>query len=574
MEYSALTNEDIRKIILESGVVDEKKVEEIEKNFHQEKSTFKEFILSQGFISSEELAKLVADAIDRPFVSLAGAFPDQEFLSLIPEVVARKKKMVAFKKDSQGLHIAMADPTDTEIINFIERKEGVSVVAHVATEQDIDNVLETYGKGLSSILEETFKNITSEAESKGAKDEKESDSSIIQIVREIVIQAYHNRASDIHIEPRENDNSVARFRIDGVLHDVTEIPKEFHAQVISRIKVMAKLRTDEHQIPQDGKIEFPLEEIGSDVDIRVSIVPIVEGEKAVLRLLAERSRQFSLTSVGLGEENLKKIREAYKKPYGMILATGPTGCGKTTTLYAVLKLLNKRQVNIMTIEDPVEYDIEGVNQIQVNPKAKLTFATGLKSILRQDPNIILVGEIRDAETADIAVNLALTGHLILSTLHTNDSATAIPRLKDLGIEPFLIASTTNVIIAQRLVRKIHEVCRSSEKVSAKDVAEKIGWEMTEKVFNVSKSNPDADIRLYQGKGCDSCQGTGFQGRIGIFEVMIINDEIRQAISKNQESDFLSGLSKKAGMSTMLEDGLKKVIMGVTTIDEILGATKL
>jgi type IV pilus assembly protein PilB len=571
MKYSALANEDIKRILIESGIIDEKKAGEIERSVQQNKITLKEAVLSQGFISNEEFAKLIAEELEMPFVSLSGSLPNQETLSLIPEVVARREKIIAFKKDNRGLHVAITDPLNIEILNFIERKEGIPVIAYIATEQDVDNVLEIYGKGLSDILKETL--ISSSDEEKKEDNEK-SDYSIIQIVKKIIIQAYRNRASDIHIEPREDGDSVVRFRIDGVLHDITEIPKNLHSQVISRIKIMAKLRTDEHQTPQDGKIEFSSDETDSDVDVRVSIVPIMEGEKAVLRLLAERSRQFSLTSIGLSKEDLKKIRDAYKKPYGMILATGPTGCGKTTTLYAILKLLNKRQVNIMTIEDPVEYDIENVNQIQVNPKAKLTFATGLRSILRQDPNIILVGEIRDTETSNTAISLALTEHLILSTLHTNDSATAIPHLRDLKIKPFLISSTVNVIVAQRLVRKIHENCRISEKVSAEEIAEKIGWELTEKIFNVSKANSKATVRLYKGKGCDSCQGTGFQGRVGIFEVMVISDEIRRAISNNQEAEFISDLSKKEGMSTMLEDGIKKVNLGITTIDEVLGSTKL
>jgi type IV pilus assembly protein PilB len=574
MEYCALPNQDIKKILLDSEAVDEVKIEEAAKYAEQEKTSLAEVVVSQGLISNEELAKLIADALNIPFISLSRALPARDILSLIPEIVARKKRIILFKKNEEGLHLAMADPTDIETINFIERKEGWPVIAYVATNQDIDAALELFGEGLTNLLEGTLKEIESGEILPQTKDGQATDLPIIGIVKKIIIQAYRNRASDIHIEPRETGDSVIRFRIDGVLHDVTEIPGELHAQVISRIKVMAKLRTDEHQVPQDGKIEFPLEGENENIDIRVSIVPVTRGEKAVLRILAERSRQFSLMGVGLSEKNLEKVREAYRKPYGMVLATGPTGCGKTTTLYAILKLLNKRQVNIMTIEDPVEYDMEGVSQIQVNPKAKLTFATGLRSILRQDPNVILVGEIRDSETADIAVNLALTGHLVLSTLHTNDSATAIPRFIDLGIEPFLIASTVSAIIAQRLVRKVHDNCRVSESMKAGEVAEKIGWELTEKMFGMEKSNPDALIRFYKGKGCEACQGTGFQGRIGIFEVMTINDEIRQAISQNRDAGFLHDLSQKSGMQTMLEDGLEKVKIGVTTIDEVLGATKL
>ncbi|NTW26936.1 MAG: type II/IV secretion system protein [Candidatus Moranbacteria bacterium] len=567
MKYLAFTNQDIEKILGESGVVDEAKVAKAVASAKLENSSLADVAVNQGLVTNEELSRLVADALDMPFMSLAGKLPTKETLALIPELVARKKRVVPFRLDEKGLHVAMADPTDLETLNFIARREGMHAIAYATTDQDIDTVLELYGEGLNNLLE-----IKSEKSGKVAG--SEDDSSIIQIVKKVIVEAYRNRASDIHIEPREESDSVIRFRIDGILHDVTLIPMELHAQIISRIKVMAKLRTDEHQTPQDGKISFKLEDDNSEMDLRVSIVPVTEGEKAVLRLLAERSRQFSLAGIGLSENNLKKIQEAYEKPYGMVLSTGPTGCGKTTTLYAILKLLNKRHVNIMTIEDPVEYDIDGVSQIQVNPKAKLTFASGLRSILRQDPNIILVGEIRDQETAGIAINLALTGHLVLSTLHTNDSATAIPRFIDLEVEPFLIASTVSVIIAQRLVRKIHDGCKVSEEFKAADIAKKIGWELTEKMFGVKKSNPDGTVRLYQGKGCEACQGTGFQGRIGIFEVMVMDDQMRQAISQNKDAGFLEELAKKSGMIGLLEDGLGKVNMGITTIDEILGATKL
>lgn len=574
MQYLALSNDDIRKILSETGVIEEKELNESFTQAEKEKASLLDVIISRGLIPAHEMPRLIAESLDIRFVSLSGKLPTPEVLEYIPEVIARSKRLVPFKKDEAGLHIAMLDPTNIELINFIQRKEGFPVIAYAALSEDIDMVLELYGSGLTSILKESLSVPENENGLSGSGNDFEEDSSVIQVVKKIIVQAYRNRASDIHIEPREDGDSVIRFRIDGMLHDVAEVPNELHAQIISRVKVMSKLRTDEHQTPQDGKIAFPLEEEKLDVDIRVSIVPVLEGEKAVLRLLAERSRQFSLAGIGLSDENLKKVREAYEKPYGMLLATGPTGCGKTTTLYGVLKLLNKRHVNIMTIEDPVEYDLEGVSQIQVNPKAQLTFATGLKSILRQDPNIILVGEIRDSETAGIAVNLGLTGHLVLSTLHTNDSATAIPRLVDLGVEPFLIASTVNAVIAQRLVRKIHENCRVSEKIPAENVATKIGWDLTKKIFGVSKSKPRSSIDFYRGKGCDACQGTGYQGRIGIFEVLIIDDEIRQAIAQNKDAGFIQDLAEKAGMINLMEDGLEKVKMGTTTIDEILSATKL
>ncbi len=574
MEFSGLSAQDLKNILIESGVIDEEKLKEALRYAEQENVSLSDAVTSRGLIKSEDLTKLVADSANVPFILLSKNMPDQATLAIVPEIVARKKMIVPFKKDAAGIHVAMADPTDLETPNFIERKEGVPVLVYATTIEDIDTVLEFYGKGLHDILEDTFREIETNNSKSG--EEEGAQQPIVEIMKGIIFQAYRNRASDIHIEPRERGDSMVRFRIDGVLHDVSVIPRALHPQVISRIKVMARLRTDEHQIPQDGKMEIPMEEgeENKEIDVRVSIVPVIEGEKAVLRLLAERSRQFLLSNIGLDGENLKKIKAAYEKPYGMILVTGPTGCGKTTTLYSILKLLNNRKVNIMTIEDPVEYDIEGVSQIQVNPKAKLTFATGLRSILRQDPNIILVGEIRDNETADIAVNLALTGHLVLSTLHTNDAATTIPRLIDLGIEPFLIASTVNIIVAQRLVRKIHEDCRASEKITAAEIAGRIGWDLAEKMFEVKRTAPDDAVYLYRGKGCEVCQHTGFQGRLGVFEIMLIDEVLRQAISQNKDAGELRELAKEAQMVTMMEDGLAKVKMGVTTIEEIIGATKV
>jgi type IV pilus assembly protein PilB len=333
--------------------------------------------------------------------------------------------------------------------------------------------------------------------------------------------------------------------------------------------VLSGLRTDEHHAPQDGKLQVTLDE--EQLDVRVSIIPITNGEKVVLRLLSDQSRQFSLSNLGIGAEDLLKIQDSYQRPYGMVLVTGPTGCGKTTTLYSFLKLLNRRNVNIMTIEDPVEYDVEGINQIQVNPDANLTFATGLRSILRQDPNIILVGEIRDAETAGIAINLAMTGHLVLSTIHTNNASTTIPRLLDLGVEPFLITSTVNAIIAERLVRKIHESCRVSKEIPLGELFEKIDRKSVETIFG--STDPDAPIRVYFGKGCPACHETGFQGRTGIFEVLTFNDVLRKAIVDEKNSNEIEELARSFGMKTMLEDGLVKVKNGMTTMEEVIRVSR-
>ncbi len=384
-----------------------------------------------------------------------------------------------------------------------------------------------------------------------------------------------NKASDIHLEPYAN-KVVVRFRIDGVMHKVLELPKDLHEIILARIKVLAKIRTDEHRAAQDGKLRFSAED--EVVDVRVSIVPIIEGENAVMRLLSAKNRRFSLADLGFSAQNLKKVERAIKKPHGMILVTGPTGSGKSTTLYAIMKILNKPSIHISTIEDPVEYDIEGISQIQVNEKTNLTFAKGLRAIVRQDPDIIMVGEIRDTETAGIAVNSALTGHLVLSTLHTNDAASTLPRLIDMKVEPFLTASTVNVIVAQRLIRKICEKCRVSYEINMKtpeqenmiiekNIVEELPEEIKKKFFNKDK------IILYRGTGCKVCGQTGYTSRVGIFEVLEMSAEIRDLVNKKSDSDEILKKSKEQDMKTMLEDGLEKVLNGVTTLEEVARVTK-
>lgn len=384
--------------------------------------------------------------------------------------------------------------------------------------------------------------------------------SIIDVVKEMIEFAYVSRASDIHLDPFD-DKLIVRFRIDGVMHDMFHVPKSIHPEVISRIKVLSGLRTDEHQVPQDGRLQF----ITSDkikFDIRVSIVPTYHEENTVMRLLIQEGQAArELETMGLSERDLAVVKNAIAKPYGMLLVTGPTGSGKTTTLYTLLKKLNQPDVSIITIEDPVEFSLEGVDQIQVNVQTGLTFATGLRAILRQDPNIIMVGEIRDEETAAIAVNAALTGHLLLSTLHTNDAATTLPRLLDMGIEPFLIASTVNIAVGQRLVRKICPVCKEEKKYSV------AALETLGSAFPPDTITPD--MAFYEGKGCKTCNNTGYLGRLPIYEVMDATDAIREAIIARASASDLKKIAQHEGMTTMLEDGIHKAAQGLTTLEEIL-----
>lgn len=386
----------------------------------------------------------------------------------------------------------------------------------------------------------------------------QNEISIIWLVDSIVEDAFNSRASDIHVDPIET-GLIIRFRVDGVLHDLYQLPREIRSEVISRIKVLSGLRTDEHQAAQDGRFRLQLATI--NVDIRVSIAPTYYGENCVMRLLSEQAEAFTLETLGFQGRDLDVVKRNIKKPYGMILATGPTGSGKTTTLYTILKILNTKEVSIITIEDPVEYAISGIEQIQVNSRTGLTFASGLRSILRQDPNIVMVGEIRDEETAGIAVNAALTGHLLLSTLHTNDAPTTLPRLLDMKIEPFLIASTVNIAIGQRLVRKICSECKTKKDITT-DELKSLSNVLSPKVLDDHKT-------FYYGAGCVVCDKSGYKGRIGIHEIMEIDDEVRTALMRNADASEIKKIAIKNGMTTMIEDGFKKAVEGVTTIEEIL-----
>ena len=391
--------------------------------------------------------------------------------------------------------------------------------------------------------------------------ERGEEISIIDLVDTLIDDAYNARASDIHIDPEEKRLRV-RLRIDGVLHDSFVFPAEIHSEIISRIKVLSGLRTDEHQAAQDGRFRAIIQK-SNPVDIRVSITPTYYGENAVLRLLTEKTEKFSLETSGFSDNDKKRILDAIKKPYGMILSTGPTGSGKTTLLYTLIKKINTPEVSIITIEDPIEYSISGINQIQINPHTDLTFAKGLRSILRQDPNIIMVGEIRDNETAAISVNAALTGHLILSTLHTNDAATTLPRLLDMKVEPFLIASTVNIAIGQRLVRKICPDCKVKKQITEDEINSFAGI-IPEKILTQIKNK-----NFYQGTGCEKCDKSGYYSRVGIYEVLKVDDDIRKAIVRKADASEIREIAVKNGMTTIIEDGFKKALDGITTIEEVL-----
>jgi len=559
---TVISDNKILNIISKIGLVEVSVLETALKTAQENNEDFVTFLIKQNLIKSEEIGQLIANDLHIKFVNLAKEKIQADALQLLPEVVARKQKMLIFRRDSDGVKVAMSNPFDYTMIKSLEKKVGDKVEPYYATEYDIENNFGLYRK---SIQQEYASNIQKQAiKAQGAKAESIS---VVRLVDDLFSYAYTNHASDIHIEPTETE-IVVRFRIDGILYDVLRLPKNILDSITTRIKILAKLRTDESRAAQDGKIISQVE--GEKVDIRVSVVPITHGEKIVMRLLSSKGKEFTLEDLGMSQFDLDKVTRAVKKPYGMILVTGPTGSGKTTTLYALIKILNSRNINICTIEDPVEYDLEGINQIQVNPKTNLTFAQGLRSLLRQDPDVIMVGEIRDEDTASIAINSAMTGHLVLSTLHTNDAPTALPRLLDMKIEPFLVASTVNIIIAQRLVRHICMKCIVSYSLTDREINDLKREVEIEKFLNLNELK---EVRLYKGKGCEACNHSGYSGRIGIFEVLEVNDNIKDLINKRADADQIKKAARENGMITMMEDGFQKVISGKTTVEEIFRVTK-
>jgi type IV pilus assembly protein PilB len=556
-----LSNKELAAVISESGKVDAAAMTGAVQFAQVANVSLASALVEKNVLTDSEIGQLVAASFKIPFIELSKLSITEPVFHLVPEKVARKQKAIAFVRDAVGIKVALADPTNTAIIEMIAKKTNVAVQVYYATERDIENTLTVYKKVLQKTIDELLKE-----DIKKATTSVYDDLPIAKIVDVLIDAAYQDKASDIHIEPEENQ-SLIRFRIDGVLHEVLRVPKILHDRIMTRIKVLSGLRTDEHMSAQDGKMRMALEE--ENLDIRVSIIPITEGEKAVLRLLSSRSREYTLTDLGMAEADLKKVNAAYNKSYGMILSTGPTGSGKTTSIYAILKILNTREKNITTIEDPVEYRIKGANQVQVNVKTNLTFANGLRSILRQDPNIIFVGEIRDSETAGIAVNAALTGHLVLSTLHTNDAATAIPRLSDMKVEPFLVASTVNIIIAQRLVRKICDMCKTTSEVTVAELKKHLPEETIKKHFGNEEK-----LTLYKGKGCKICHTTGYNGRLGLFETLEVSKRIRELITEKNDSDAINKAAIEEGMTTMLDDGLDKIKKGLTTVEEVIRVTKV
>lgn len=534
-------------------------------------SPVEDILTKRRMATSTDISKAKAAALGIPFVTLAGRAIEPDIVNYISEPVSRRYGIIPFGFDRQTneLSVAMEDPLDFQVIEFVEKKSGKRVRPFMALPEDIKEAIdETYsqsmGADVTAALKESIEPEVKTYEA-GRLGEVIREAPIAQIVSATLEQAMRLRASDVHIEPQGGDTRV-RYRVDGILQERLVLPKRLHDAVVSRIKILADMKIDEKRIPQDGRFNFKMGE--SEVDLRVSTLPTVHGEKIVMRLLKKSGGIPTMPELGLRGLALKNLETNIARPHGIILVTGPTGSGKTTTLYAVLSKLNNARVNIMTLEDPVEYEMAGVNQVQINPQAGLTFATGLRSFLRQDPNIILVGEIRDRETTELAIQAALTGHLVFSTLHTNNAAGAIPRLLDLGAEPFLIVSSLSAVVGQRIARKVCPTCK--EQYTPDDAVKK---DITE-VLGPLLPNASA-ISLYHGTGkvngqsCTACGGSGYLGRIGIFEVLPVSSEVSKLISTRGTMEDIQAVAVREGMITLKQDGYLKALEGTTTIEEVL-----
>ncbi len=655
-----LKSDELRELLVSHNVITKERFDEVAKLALQNKEPVLNVLFSKKIINERDFAKLYASSINIDFVDISKEVLSRDILNKLPERVARRYMAIVFGSDENSLKVAMVNPEDVESVQFIEKQLGYSIKLYLATASEISNALELYKEGLtteiSKAIKETEDEINIDKEeldkdtSSGNVESIISEAPIARAVNILIEYAVKSRASDIHIEPRESFVQI-RYRVDGVLKDTMTLPKSLISSIISRIKILSNMRIDEHRIPQDGRIKVKV--AGQSLSIRVSSLPVMDGEKIVMRLLDESTRALTLDELGFKGQALITIERALDKPHGMLLVTGPTGSGKSTTLYSVVSMMNNMGVNISTIEDPVEYRIQGVNQTQVNAKVGMTFASGLRALLRQDPNIIMVGEIRDAETAEIAVHSALTGHTVLSTLHTNNAAGCLPRLLDMGVEPFLIASTVNAVIGQRLVRKICPYCveayvpesgvieniidnfslrkeflNSNQEHPNKKIAEKsllkndlggerkipapdnfeaekksILEELAKDPTMVNRSVKEAEevalrnhifltdneitktptkeqaknqnlfLTLYRGKGCNKCDNSGYLGRLGIYEIIEVNDDIGKLIINHASTSEIQHIAIKNGMITMQQDGFLKSLEGLTTVEEVLRVTR-
>jgi type IV pilus assembly protein PilB len=570
----------LKTFIADSGLVSKKDLDIAEEEAERKNTDLATILTSQGKVTDEDIARMKAYILGIPFVNLKGQKIDIAVLSVIPEPIARSHNIVAFKKTLETLEVAMLDTDDFAAIDFIKKKTGLKIIPRLTSPESIKSVLLLYQRSLKAefgdIIEKESSAIKMLQDESGDEPVTETelkklaeDLPVVRIIDTLLKHAIIQNASDIHIEPTERE-VVVRYRIDGILHDTMILPKRIASSIVARVKVLSSLRLDEKRLPQDGR--FKVETEADKVSFRVSVLPTYYGEKIVMRLLRENVSGFTLEVIGFHGKALERIYSATKQKTGMILTTGPTGSGKSTTLYTVLDILNTPDVNISTIEDPIEYQMRRINQTQVKPEIGFTFASGLRSLMRQDPDIIMVGEIRDNETVSLAVNASLTGHLVLSTLHTNSAAGAIPRMLDMKVEPFLLVSTVNVVIGQRLVRRL---CNKTRYVLSKSefasLAKKVDMERILTALKEEKVVRPADtwetISFYKPEKSDECPD-GYGGRVGLYEVFQMSSAIKDIILKNGTSDEIEVQARKEGMMTMLEDGIFKAVQGLTTLEEV------
>lgn len=553
-----LTTAQIQDLLSHSKFIDQAKLEEAVKRANESGRSLVDVLLFRGLVTESLIGEAIANHYGVPLVSLDGVTILPEVINLIPEDLARRYRMIPFEMHGRLLKIALDDPSNLEAKQVAASSAKKEIVPYFILPQVLDRSFSVYKYN----AKEKFKKVITELQKSANTDQafQLKDDQVIRLLDSLLEYAISESASDVHIEILE-ESAIFRFRIDGLLYDIAALPQAIETALIARIKILAGLKLDEHRAPQDGRFKFDNKQ--TYISLRISILPTFYGENAVLRLLPESVRPLNFGELGLTGLNLELLERNIKKPHGMILVTGPTGSGKTTTLYSILNALNTSTVKICTLEDPIEYNIARVSQSQINPGVGLTFASGLRSLLRHDPNIIMVGEIRDEETTEMVIHSALTGHLVLSTLHTNDAVGAIPRLIDMGAEPFLLASTLNMVIAQRLVRSICSGCISRIDLS----------EQTRAYLKQSFAIDETKLQFYKGRGCGLCYGSGYKGRVGIFEVVEITPDLESFILAKSSSTELKETAKSKGFKTMFSDGLDKASAGITTIEEVLRAIK-
>lgn len=542
----------IGDILVESGLISEQQLQDALQKQKNSGMKLGDLLIHYGYITEQQKIEVLEFQLGIPHVQLFRQKIDEKVAQMIPESMAKKYLVLPMRIENNKLIVAMADPLDYYAIDDLQLVTGFPISPVIATKDEIQRAIHRY-YGLHSSVDDILQELPLELDEKEAQ---EAEGPIVRLVNMIISSAVQQEASDIHLDPGEH-KLLVRYRVDGTLRTERELPSSMHRVISTRLKIMGNLNIAEKRIPQDGR--FELEVNFKKIDVRISTLPTIHGEKVVLRILDVQNAIKKISELGFSQANEEKFRKIITSPYGIVLITGPTGSGKTTTLYSALNKLNSEEVNIITIEDPVEYQLDGINQVQVNPAADLTFANGLRSILRQDPNIIMVGEIRDAETAEIAIRAALTGHLVLSTLHTNDAISSLTRLIDMGIAPYLVSSSIVGIVAQRLVRRICPDCKTEIEPTAEEKA----------LFTQLGLSP---THVYKGTGCGSCNRTGFRGRVAIHEVLLIDDALREMITQGASLSAIRQYAESKGFSTMMHEGIEKVLGGQTTVAEVLSAT--